>query len=814
MFTFKVTIDTTTAHASKPTNIAAVSSKLKEQMDVTIDDLTKLVTAPYSYTFSPGLFNGTRSNANWTGQSLFCLDFDNGISPESVMKRLNDLGINPNFIYNSFSDSPELRKFRVGFVMNTLVTDADVAKGITKGLIKLFPEADKSCRDYARLYFGGKSIMFLNEQEQDINQFIINLSTFMVSLDEKNTKRQLLPLQKVGENTVSIIDNNTLPVFPQKSGTRPSIIDKVDFEELAESILIFKDFMSGKRLRTNQIFGLATNLRFLNGGCLLMKKTMMKFNEESTDPYTAHNFAAIACANGYDYLPQALKNFSPYEETYYNMLEAASFVNGRVDILEEKTYISVDEAFEKLKAEFNAAMAAESGIFLFKCATGLGKTELLTSVTDAVIALPNNALKKEVFERMKVHSHITPDTPSFSKEMQEKLNFLYTAGLHDKAASAIRSVANGDTSVDFVFTATDTVMAKKYNDDNKALYKERGSIVTSHSKAMHVPYTRDTLIFDEDPREEFIKIGTITMNDISALQKGACEADIKAIMEWFVDAPMGQFEIMPKFRMNISKLADEVQALDFKSSRGGSPLLNANLFEFLTASHYSRDISNPSEIKYVTKCDLPNYKKIIILSASASDTMYEGLFPDIKIINIMDVENMGTINQYTKYSYSKSCLARRLNVLKNDNELAFDDIFDGFKEQDAVITFKDFKKHFKNPLPIHFYACSGFDDYKGKDVTVIGTPWYKPEDYFLLGLAIGLDLKTKDFATSHRPIEYDGKRFKFCTFVYNDKLMKLHLDIIISELIQAAGRGRLLRTDAVATVYSNMPLNQARYINK
>ncbi len=58
---------------------------------------------------------------------------------------------------------------------------------------------------------------------------------------------------------------------------------------------------------------------------------------------------------------------------------------------------------------------------------------------------------------------------------------------------------------------------------------------------------------------------------------------------------------------------------------------------------------------------------------------------------------------------------------------------------------------------------------------------------------------------SFQKIEYNGFRFKFYCYD-NEEIRLLQLALIQSDLIQAVGRARTLRMDAMVEVYSNFPL--------
>jgi hypothetical protein len=123
-----------------------------------------------------------------------------------------------------------------------------------------------------------------------------------------------------------------------------------------------------------------------------------------------------------------------------------------------------------------------------------------------------------------------------------------------------------------------------------------------------------------------------------------------------------------------------------------------------------------------------------------------------------------------------------------------------------VITFNSFGQHFKNPVKeMYFGNCSGYDSMKGKDIAVVGTPHRNNIQYFLTAKILGIEFKTTDTTMSYQKIEFNGFRFKFNCFD-NEELRNIQLSLIESDIIQAVGRARTLRTSAHVDLYSCFPL--------
>lgn len=202
------------------------------------------------------------------------------------------------------------------------------------------------------------------------------------------------------------------------------------------------------------------------------------------------------------------------------------------------------------------------------------------------------------------------------------------------------------------------------------------------------------------------------------------------------------------------------------------------------------------EIMFCEKFELPP-RKMIILSASVNEKLYEdvsGGGERVRFRNIPEVKYKGHVIQYTAHTMSRKCIktAGPEKVLQKVKEIAGDV---------PVISFK----MIDTDLDIHFGKTEGFDNLKGKDIAIVGTPHNRPALYKLLGEALGYN--TAGNITNHR-VERNNYEFRIMTFA--DKSMRnLQLFLIETELEQAIGRARVLREDCTVYVFSNYPCKQA-----
>jgi hypothetical protein len=279
----------------------SITRNLTIQTGITINHFSQIVSSPNSLSWSGGLFHGTRSNKTWEKQTVFALDFDKGtLTIGQIYAKLKEIGIVPQLWYTSFSDSPTLRKYRVVIFLDAPVTDIGIHKLIYESLLSIFPDADKVCKDASRYFFGGKKSTVVHTDPVSSSGFIDSLSIQMYSRDSKSFRK--VPLESsyyTGLNSAqkptflyNIYTNDQISADPPPHPTSVQGVKKVkiDFDIARKKVRILDEFLNGMWLYHQQLFGLATNLIYTEGGFQLMIKTMEKFNVEGKTQYTQNNF--------------------------------------------------------------------------------------------------------------------------------------------------------------------------------------------------------------------------------------------------------------------------------------------------------------------------------------------------------------------------------------------------------------------------------------------------------------------------------------------------------------------------------------------
>lgn len=158
--------------------------------DLTVQEIAEKWVAGHSIT--PVKLSGKEAtNANWIGQQIFAVDFDNEngdkdrvnddyyVTPQEALEMANQNGLEPAFIYSTFSSSERHEKFRMIFVMEKAVTSKQLHAEIMAKLFSVFMKdgyivVDTKCKDLCRSYYGGKQLLY---SDYDARTEIANVVT-------------------------------------------------------------------------------------------------------------------------------------------------------------------------------------------------------------------------------------------------------------------------------------------------------------------------------------------------------------------------------------------------------------------------------------------------------------------------------------------------------------------------------------------------------------------------------------------------------------------------------------------------------------
>ena len=330
----------------------------------------------------------------------------------------------------------------------------------------------------------------------------------------------------------------------------------------------------------------------------------------------------------------------------------------------------------------------------------------------------------------------------------------------------------------------------KFLEDVKQSYSISGNVLTTHHRLIRGGYEKPTYIFDECPLGCLMRVSDISYNDLyDAYQNPEVAKSVRASMGGLCK----DFEAMMYLRPHdFTKSALNHVAIAKEVLKGN---VSPKLLEFERAAYMIKvDDSKMSEAHFMTGSLLPDNKKIIILSATAPIDLYKLIYGDrVKVIEIDNVESVGKQIQYTKFSYSRQSLLGHKEVAKQIGNL-------------PVITFSNYKNLFNNPVPnIHYGNCAGYDELNGKDMAVVGTPHIPRALLVLYAMVTKTHFENDDLVMMYKTITHNGFRFWFNVYMH-DKLAKIQLALIESDMLQAVGRNRILRQDCTTHLFSSLPL--------
>ena len=255
----------------------------------------------------------------------------------------------------------------MAFVHAALIEDSYIIKAVLFMLYKIFPECDPACKNIDRLFFGGKELIYLDEDAQFPSFCIIQGSELHQSIRRRQEKR------KLGVKETS-------------------------------NCQLLNDFNSGAELSHNERFLILTNLLQISGG----KKHFFEIMEECYEQETVQKWEEyILYMKGYG--PQRCSDeVCPYYGDCENMGNIVNTLaeDRKVYRKEEKLY-SIQEARENLRKNMDKAYhASGNGMHLIMAQAGAGKTTLyIRLIKDHpdgrfIVAVPTTRLKEEVYVRL------------------------------------------------------------------------------------------------------------------------------------------------------------------------------------------------------------------------------------------------------------------------------------------------------------------------------------------------------------------------------------------------------------------------------
>ena len=596
------------------------------------------------------------------------------------------------------------------------------------------------------------------------------------------------------------------------------LVRKFNFVDLENNCELWADFINGSRwCYHDEIFGIACNMWNVEGAESRMIAAI-NTNDQYEDKYNKIN--TIKSCAAYGYSPMRCSSFCPYYEgcpnTRLNMLQSVDNKRGSIRKVEESEAITLEKAEVMLQqAILDSYATQDKKVYVIKGVTGIGKTTALMNLNNynnLCISYPNHRLGNDIVERLNIKNAIhVKELKLKDKDALREFQNLQSIGAYNQTRTYLKKYMNRlfeDMNKNSTKRADAEAEIKKVKEYLEAIDKcitTNNTVFCTHKRMLNLSNPNiETYIIDEDiVLSSLVQTIEIKLSTLDYLIKLAYKAkakttniQLKTIKERVIEAikKPGRVCNIPNFDIEDR----EINAM-IKVSKNS---IDINLKDLLKTRILTANTNR--EVLGMSIGELPN-KKCIILSATANETVYRSLLTnrDVEFIDLDNVETRGKLILHYK-SFSRT-------DLKNNFEKAIKQIKNEAPGIDNVITFAKYKERFKkegfNPIS-HFGACSGLDAYKGQDLIVIGTPHVDERVYFLLATAI------KDSVVIEEEIQYcnvrrNGFEFSFSTYnngseIETDNLLQeIQFYLIESELIQAIGRARILRTNATVHLFSN-----------
>lgn len=837
------------SYKTKPTkmDITKISGRIAAcQCTADVQELANKIGME-GYTFCPAVFRGGKRKAeNFVEMQAFALDFDGGVTFDEIQKQADRYRLHIAFAYCTFSSTYKLTKFRVIFLNDVPVTDSHAADIMIRMLLRIFCQADQSCKDVSRMFFGGKGLI------GNVSQDVINIVGLMESFQRyifetqpKNYKREIEQFAKVNQiaclncciqihclhedekaedfsasdqyiyGSVTEFPSNHAKYFIityyqanvrealQKTSVSFGEI-REDFKVIEQKCHLYHDFIKELHIHHNERFHLLTNLIYISGGCKRFQSVIAK---KGYDVQEWRFYAKYMKDRRYK--PQSCEGHCPYADTCNHAVNMVNTVNQKGYIRKihnDETYYQVDEVYSFIEYHLQDALSApREGIYLIPAQTAAGKTEAYCKLISRekcqyfLIAVPTNHLKREIGKRLEengVEAEITLslDEMNLEDRLKAKIQFYYQIGLGEKVISLLRDYIKENRDMEKPAIMNTVNQCRMYLQKNDSLTECR-VLVTTHARLLTLSLDiikKYTVIVDEDILSTIFKnIRTVSRQTVQKVfDSGECSVILQKRLEMVIRTPdkgYGKFDKSFSAEYLSEQELDELEVYD-------------NVNEIIMASVFQVD---GDMIHYFTPQTL-KAGKYIILSATGDIRLYQKYFPDrfIKEYPYYKAGYRGRLKQLTAYTMSRQCIQDNKEKLQ---------AFLGVVQSDYhMITFMKYEVELGN-TKLHFGNAEGVDSLNGENIIVMGTPHLSEFVYKLIGYHLGMEVEM-DFLAVRR-IHYKDYEFNFMTYK-NEALRNLQIFFINKELEQCIGRARLLRNDCTVLVLSNFPCEQAELIQE
>jgi len=767
-----------------------------------------------------GFSSYTTNSDTATDFELIALDFDNKenfVSPSQIIDRLKNIGLKATFSFETLSsiycgENPMqyADRFRVVLILS-LKMNIENFNIVYDFFKSVFPEADKSAMDKARIIYGGKRLIYsdfeaINDPSLLMNiAHSYNITKTCQTVEGREKKVRRLLNSKIGTFYTSCIYKNI-----ESAQIVPKIRWNVKRWELAckKWEFLAKFFEGTKYIPHQTLYLLYFAMRNIENGKKYWNENIKKNINISDEKIELIGL----------WVENAIKNghIFPFEPTIKSIDSTVppNFFYKLTDIGNEnqyknpvKIYEVVEKPLEELRSECsnvlkNYLISGES--LVLKAPTGIGKStalfenlKVLNFTKRIVIAFQNHDLKDEMADRIREHQlsfRSTPREPVLTGLLKVKIDSYRNAGFQDLASAFLRNMINEKDIIEKYNISEETLLAFKiFFSETEEVKSHKGIILTTHEMAVLGGIKEvDLLIFDENPIDAIVKISKF---DRYNLMKLSVKIDM---LNYFRDIE----NIIAKNKSEKYLLLPTINFQGNKNDFTEFP----NFGNFLNSNVVLGEIDeNTNELVSLIFSEYRNFDsadQVIIMSATAPINILTRIFPEIKTVDLGYCQLKGKLYSYTKRGLGKwnMSLDSNMEILKTIKESAGNSL---------IITHKSKKLSDLFETQLNFSNNIGRDIYKDKNLLSLGTSF--PPAYYSIIMAYSLGIPFENYEMRVNQVIYEN--WLFPIFTFDDlNLREIHLDYIAEKRTQSEGRSRLVNYDRVVFTINKIPNPQTTEI--
>lgn len=481
--------------------------------------------------------------------------------------------------------------------------------------------------------------------------------------------------------------------------------------------------------------------------------------------------------------------------------------------------IDKEEARKKFNSDFTNALKSNVKYHNFTAPTGIGKTHTIVNTLEPkekevfIILAPTHKLIKEEYSKF-------PHTKE-NIELPQRCKFLHLLGYEGTLSKEEKTIMKQHNKISM---------------DNINILLNNSIVVTTHKmfalkgeevvEKLKDQGIKVTVIVDEDITGEYIYTDSISIGEFKENIDNLIK-DIKFQATFMKKNEKDEYtekDIETRAKNTIKKLrkikgseefynelklsnTDKAQIINLKTIINPENYNIEFIKHILRGELYYFKSHHKNNICFINKHPLPKNVKYIFLSATPNRVGIDLLTSNCLIndynYKIETKTKVSQLNHNTsKYGLKDGISDIPLNKIK---ELIVN------PDNTLLVSFKDKEKEMKDLLglkhSLHFGNVKGYNEFKGMDVIVVGTPYPSDEIKKLYGILHGFTSES-DYDMYYRgPVTLGPNSYKIMSYKH-PFLNYLQLELMTQELYQSIGRSRYLDNDVNISIIGKVPVRE------